>query len=129
MSSSGLAINPLEYKDAKPVGSNCAWVVFLLTSPSYLPGILVLAASLKKYESKYPLVVAVNPALPMEARSALEQAGLEVRVVEPLLPSGKVTLIAERFADTWTKLALFDFEEYDVSVQFVCRSGAAVKKI
>jgi hypothetical protein len=53
----------------------------------------------------------------MEARSALRQAGLEIRVVEPLLPSGKVTLIAERFADTWTKLALFDFEEYDVSLQ------------
>jgi len=44
-----------------------------------------------------------------------------------LLPSGKVTLIAERFADTWTKLALFDFEEYDVSLQVVFLSIAAAQ--
>lgn len=115
MSSETLAVNPLEYKSAPPAGEKCAWVVFLLTSPSYLPGILVLAASLRRYKSKYPLVVAINPALPPETRSALQEAGLEVRVVQPLLPSGKVTIIAERFVDTWTKLALFDFTEYDVS--------------
>lgn len=109
----GLSVNPLAYKDAAPPGPKCAWVVFLLTSPSYLPGILVLAHSLKKVRSKYPLIVAVNPSLPQATRDVIEEAGLEVRVVEPLLPSGKVTLIAERFADTWTKLALFDFVEYD----------------
>jgi hypothetical protein len=51
----------------------------------------------------------------MEARRAIEEAGLEIRVVKPLKPSGKVTLIAERFADTWTKLAVFDLVEFEVS--------------
>ncbi len=92
-----------------------AWVVFLLTSPSYLPGILVLAHSLKKYNSAYPLIVAVNPALPKEAVQALKDYGLEVKVVEPLVPVGKVMTIAERFVDTWTKLRVFEFVEYDVS--------------
>jgi hypothetical protein len=116
MTTSELSINPLDYKSSPPAsGEKCAWVVFLLTSPSYLPGILVLAASLRRYKSKYPLVVAINPALPPKTRSALQEAGLEVRVVQPLLPTGKVTIIAERFVDTWTKLALFDFVEYDVS--------------
>lgn len=116
MTTSERSINPLDYKSSPPAsGEKCAWVVFLLTSPSYLPGILVLAASLRRYKSKYPLVVAINPALPPETRSALQEAGLEVRVVQPLLPTGKVTIIAERFVDTWTKLALFDFVEYDVS--------------
>ncbi len=45
----------------------------------------------------------------------MEGSGLEVRVVEPLVPKGEVTIIAERFVDTWTKLAVFDFTEYDVS--------------
>jgi hypothetical protein len=107
---------PLGYASSPPYsGPKCAWVVFLLTFPSYLPGILVLAHSLRKHKSKYPLIAAVNPALPSETRTAMEGSGLEVRVVEPLVPKGEVTIIAERFVDTWTKLAVFDFTEYDVS--------------
>ncbi len=75
----------------------------------------MLNHSLKKHRSKYPLIVAVNPQLPAETVDALQQAGLDIRVVQNLAPKGKVTLIAERFADTWTKCAVFDFVEYDVS--------------
>lgn len=118
----GLTIAPLDYKNVPPVypPSKCAWVVCLLTSPSYLPGILVLAHSLKKYNSLYPLVVAVNPALPEETKQAVRDYGLEVREVKPLVPVGKVTTIAERFVDTWTKCAVFDFVEYEVSLPAVC---------
>jgi inositol 3-alpha-galactosyltransferase len=100
----------------------CAYVTFLLTSPSYLPGILLLAHSLRhpttqtNAPSAYPLIVAVNPALPKECVTALEQAGVEVRVVQPLVPRGKVTTIAERFVDTWTKLRVWEMTEYDVSL-------------
>lgn len=94
-------------------GLKCAWVVYLLTTPSYLPGVLLLAHTIKKYKSRYPLIVAVNPALPQEAKDTLRAYDLEVREVQPLLPKGEVTLIAERFADTWTKLTLFGFTEYD----------------
>ncbi|KAJ9113229.1 hypothetical protein QFC22_006068 [Naganishia vaughanmartiniae] len=100
----------------------CAYVTFLLTSPSYLPGILLLAHSLRNPTtggpgSAYPLIVAVNPALPRECINALEQAGLEVRIVQPLVPRGKVTIIAERFVDTWTKLRVWEFDEFEVSPQ------------
>ncbi|WWC85385.1 uncharacterized protein L201_000248 [Kwoniella dendrophila CBS 6074] len=91
----------------------CAWVVFLLTTPSYLPGILILSWTLRKYKSKYPLIVAVNPRLPKETVTALRDFGLEVRLVEPLIPKGPVTTIAERFIDTWTKAAVFGFDDYD----------------
>jgi hypothetical protein len=113
----GLSINPLDYKSTSPPSSSrkCAYIVFLLSTPSYLPGILVLNHSLQKVKSAYPLIVAINPSVPPEARQALEEAGLEIRVVRPLKPSGKVTLIAERFADTWTKLAVFDLVEFEVS--------------
>jgi inositol 3-alpha-galactosyltransferase len=93
---------------------HCAWVVFLLTSPSYLPGILVLAHTLRKYRSKYPLVVAVNPWLPEECKAALIDHGLEVREVEPILPAGKTTVIAERFKDVWTKLRVYEFTDFEV---------------
>lgn len=98
----------------------CAYVTFLLTSPSYLPGILLLAHSLRHPTtggegSAYPLIVAVNPALPKECIEALENAGLEVRAVQPLVPKGRVTIIAERFVDTWTKLRVWEFDEYEVS--------------
>lgn len=102
----------------------CAYVTFLLTSPSYLPGILLLAHSLRHpttqtdAPSAYPLIVAVNPALPGECVRALEEADVQVRVVEPLVPVGKVTTIAERFVDTWTKLRVWEMTEYDVSLPF-----------
>lgn len=92
-----------------------AWVVFLLSTPSYLPGILILAHSLRKHKTIYPLIVAINPTLDDWVRPVLEEYGLQARVVQPIKPSGEVKLIAPRFVDTWTKLALFDFEEYDVS--------------
>jgi hypothetical protein len=109
----------------------CAYVTFLLTSPSYLPGILLLAHTLRHptteptARSAYPLIVAVNPALPGDCVKALEKAGVRVRRVEPLVPRGRVTTIAERFVDTWTKLRVWGMEEYDVSE--VSRSGARRK--
>lgn len=95
-------------------GQRCAWIVFLLTSPSYIPGILVLAHTFRKYRSRYPLIVAVNPALPAECVEVLREAGLEVRVVQVIKPEGEMTLIAERFADVWTKLRAYEFVDYDV---------------
>lgn len=109
----------------------CAYVTFLLTSPSYLPGILLLAHTLRHpttqptARSAYPLIVAVNPALPGECVKALEEAGVQVRRVEPLVPRGKVTTIAERFVDTWTKLRVWGMEEFDVSE--VSPSAARIK--
>lgn len=105
----------------EPRPLRCAYVTFLLTSPSYLPGILLLAHTLRhpttspRDSSAYPLIVAVNPALPGDCIKALEDARVEVRRVEPLVPSGRVTIIAERFVDTWTKLRVWEFGEFDVS--------------
>ena len=81
--------------------------VTLLTKSSYLPAALVLNESLKRAESKYPLVVMSPPSLASEAREALTRQGLEIVTVDPLLPvPGTHTLsdIDVRFADAWTKL-------------------------
>lgn len=91
-----------------------AWVV-LLTSPWYLPGVIVLAYSLRKVRSKYPLIVAVTPSLPNEAVDALVEFGLETRLVESLRPKTEVPVVAHRFENTWTKLAVFGFEGLQVN--------------
>ncbi|WWC61245.1 uncharacterized protein I303_103826 [Kwoniella dejecticola CBS 10117] len=127
----GLSLNPLNYTSPPSTSSSssststsantnpkkCAWVVFLLSTPSYLPGILVLAWTLRKINSRYPLIVAVNPKLTQlddgTILKALREYDLEVRIIEPIVPRGEVTLIAERFVDTWSKAAVFGFEDYD----------------
>lgn len=96
-----------------------AWVV-LLTSPWYLPGVMVLAYSLRKVRSKYPLIVAVTPSLPKETINALVEFGLKTRPVESLRPRTEVPVVAHRFEDTWTKLAVFGFEGLQVNTTTHC---------
>jgi inositol 3-alpha-galactosyltransferase len=79
----------------------------LITRPSYLAGVLILAYTLRKHNSKYPLVILYTDGVGEEAVKALqnESEALNLKLVktEPLLPRSdvKVTLIAERFGDTW----------------------------
>lgn len=85
----------------------------LITRSSYLAGVILLAHSLKKHGSKYPLAVLYTPNLPQNAIDALNLEAPYSNIipieVEPLLPgNGQQTyLIAARFADTWTKLKVF----------------------
>ena len=97
-----------------------AWVT-LLTRPSYLPGVITLAYSLRTHSTAYPLVVLITPSLPESCVRALELEAhhnplLTVHPVEPLLPTGPVTLIAARFEDTWTKLRAFELTSYEACV-------------
>jgi len=93
----------------------------LITRSSYLAGVVLLAHSLKRHKSRYPLVVLYTPNLPKNAVKALELEGRHSNIVpievEPLLPgNGQQTyLIAARFADTWTKLRVFSkpLHKYD----------------
>lgn len=92
-----------------------AWVT-VLTGASYLPGVIILAHSLRNVHSRYPLIVAVTPSLPKEAVNALIEFGLDVKMVKPLRPKTKVDVVADRFEDTWTKLVVFGFEGFEVNI-------------
>ncbi|KAI5819837.1 nucleotide-diphospho-sugar transferase [Pyronema omphalodes] len=92
-----------------------AWIV-LLTQPSYLPGVILLGYSLRKVDSKYPLVAAVTPSLPDDCRQALIDCGIKIKEIAPLQPKDKVKVVAERFEDTWSKLAVFGFEGYQRAI-------------
>ena len=79
----------------------------LLTTPAYLPGVLVLHACLVAVGSKYPLVAMVTPSLSSEARDVVARRGIIIRDIDHLYPTEGTHKLAEhdaRFADTWTKL-------------------------
>ncbi|KAH7174365.1 NADP-dependent oxidoreductase domain-containing protein [Fusarium flagelliforme] len=91
----------------------------LITRDSYLPGVIILAYTLQRNHSSYPLVVLYTPNLPQNARRVLEleapKCNMILRECDHLLPPKniKMTIIAERFVDTWTKLRVFELFEYD----------------
>ena len=93
----------------------------LLTRASYLPGVITLAFTLAKQSSAYPLLVLVTHGLSSSALQALELESrlnplIQIRRVSPLLPeahqrSGQDP-ITPRFADTWTKLRVFELTDF-----------------
>lgn len=91
------------------MGSKFAYVT-LLTTTSYLAGVLVLDQSLRAVNSKYSLVVMVTPSLPESARAILRKQFILIREVERLQPTTEGCRLHAhdshdaRFADTWTKL-------------------------
>ena len=87
----------------------------LLTQPSYLPGVRTLSASLARSGSRYPLLVLVTPGIDDGVRQLLEHDGCLVREVEPLRPTsgGRDNYANARFAEVWTKLAVWNLTEFD----------------
>lgn len=95
--------------------------VTLITRASYLAGVVLLADTLRRHGSRHPLIVLYTPKLSADAVRALEleapRQNMGLRKCEYLLPPGdaKITLIAQRFEDTWTKLRVFELcVDYDV---------------
>ncbi|KAK7947775.1 nucleotide-diphospho-sugar transferase [Apiospora aurea] len=88
--------------------------VTLITRASYLAGVVLLADTLRRHGSQHPLIVLYTPKLSADAVRALEleapRQNLVLRRCEYLLPPGDavITLIAQRFEDTWTKLRVFE---------------------
>ncbi|OCL06488.1 glycosyltransferase family 8 protein [Glonium stellatum] len=87
----------------------------LITRSSYLAGVILLAYTLHKHSPSHPLIVLYTPSsLHASCITALESeschSNLILHPIEPLLPpsSDPKNLIAERFADTWTKLRVFE---------------------
>lgn len=93
-----------------------AWVT-LLTRTSYLPGAVLLAHSLQKQTSAYPLVILYTSSLPASCLATLAReatlSNASLLAIEALHPREQGTLIAARFEDTWTKLRVFSLVAYE----------------
>jgi inositol 3-alpha-galactosyltransferase len=95
-----------------------AWVT-LVTRASYLPGAILLAYSLQKFHSAYPLLILTTPSFPSSLLTILKaECDLSNSIHFPITPLSPPphnlpqTLIAERFADTWTKLRVFELWKF-----------------
>ncbi len=91
-----------------------AWAT-LLTQPSYLAGVRTLRASLAEAGSAFPLVVMVTAGIDTGTRDLLRGEGCVVREVEPLRPASDLadSYANARFAEVWTKLAVWRLTEFD----------------
>ncbi|KAI8577408.1 hypothetical protein K450DRAFT_252284 [Umbelopsis ramanniana AG] len=91
-----------------------AWAVILTTANKYVDGIAVLAHALKKHASKYPLVVLYTPeTVPNKVVARLSSYGCTMVAIEAIKPLTAVEYKFERFAETWTKLRVWEQTDYD----------------
>jgi inositol 3-alpha-galactosyltransferase len=93
-----------------------AWAT-LLTKATYLAGAVLLARSLHKQRSKYPLIILVTPDFPSSLLPSLNREATltnsQINHIEHLRPKQKFDLMDSRFNDTWTKLMVFSLVDYD----------------
>lgn len=90
----------------------------LLTNEQYLEGVLTLDFSIKKYRSKYPLVVFHPDTLEKHALDELQKRNIKTKLVNILLPTAhKDYGRDERFYDCWSKLLPHGMVEYDRIVE------------
>ncbi|GAA2020365.1 glycosyltransferase family 8 protein [Nakamurella flavida] len=91
-----------------------AWVT-LLTQPNYLDGARTLRASIAASGSPHPFVVMVTDGIGPDDRRLLEADGCLVREVRPLRPAddGVDGYANARFAEVWTKLAVWGLTEFE----------------
>ena len=93
-----------------------AWMLVLTSTNEYVRGAITVARALKRVKTHYPLVVLYTSAVSSDAQELLSKAGCLLKPIEPIHPPGKVTYFAERFVETWTKLAVWNQDEYDRAV-------------
>ncbi|EPQ28292.1 uncharacterized protein PFL1_04119 [Pseudozyma flocculosa PF-1] len=100
---------------AIPSDERACWAT-LMTSEHLLPGLVVFADSLlRTHASRYPLVVMTTSKLSHRALAVLAAIrNVVVRPVEPIYPQLAGTHLATpRFGEVWTKLRVWDLDEYD----------------
>lgn len=107
-------------KDGKPPGTSSlpkkAWVT-LVTRASYLPGAILLGYSLQKSQSQFPLIILTTSTIPNSQirplmRTLTNSIHFQIKSLSPPPQNLPPALIADRFADTWTKLRVFELYKY-----------------
>ncbi|ORY00500.1 glycosyl transferase family protein [Basidiobolus meristosporus CBS 931.73] len=91
-----------------------AWVT-LLTRDQFFQGVRVLARSLKKSNSIYPIVVIHTSNVSQQNLELLSKEGCLIRLVDFVdpQPNRRLNYIWERYADTWTKLQAWNLTDYE----------------
>tara|TARA_A100001015_G_scaffold288731_1_gene359878 strand:- start:443 stop:1258 length:816 start_codon:yes stop_codon:yes gene_type:complete len=83
----------------------------ILATDDFLPGILALASSLKKAESRFPFICFVTDPISKASLDQLEYFNINYKLITPLVFESKEYLF-ERFKHIWTKLRLFEQDNF-----------------
>lgn len=100
--------------------------VTLLTTSSYLPGVLVLNESLRRTKTRFPLTVLATENLSAATISILDKRGITVLTgFSQLHPSPKSFFINkksgfEHYSNTFSKLHVFGLTQFDKIVYLDC---------
>lgn len=91
-----------------------AWVT-LLTQPDYVIGVKALHRSLKRSETRWPLVVMVTDAIDQPTREALRADGCVIHPVAPLMPDSALEqhYASAQFGEVWSKLRAWELTDYE----------------
>lgn len=90
-----------------------AWMMILTTTNKYIHGVITVAQSLRRLGSQYPLVVLYTPAVSEAALRLLSSYGCHLKPIQPIHPPGTTNYQFPRFAETWTKMIVWDQVEYE----------------
>ncbi|EOA38199.1 hypothetical protein CARUB_v10009676mg [Capsella rubella] len=94
-------------------GKQRAYVTFLAGNGDYVKGVVGLAKGLRKANSKYPLVVAVLPDVPLDHRRQLVDQGCLIKDIHPVYPPDNQTQFAMAYyVLNYSKLRIWEFVEY-----------------
>ncbi len=87
--------------------------ITLLSSENYLPGVIILAKSLKKVGAQYPMVCALSVGMPQKIRNQLEAQGIPCvhlnRKIQPKVDSQ----VFKYWNNTFDKLQIWGLTQYE----------------
>ncbi|MDB5929093.1 MAG: hypothetical protein JWR60_800 [Polaromonas sp.] len=88
--------------------------VTLLSTMSYLPGVLVLHESLKQVDSSYPLWVGISAGIPLHVDADLQKKGLQVvRLPASIKIPVSLSKASGHWRNTFDKLHLFGLVSFN----------------
>ncbi|RDW86117.1 glycosyltransferase family 8 protein [Aspergillus mulundensis] len=88
----------------------------LITTLSYLPGLLTLHHSLRLSKTAYPFIALYTPSFPPSGLEALHRRGIQTLPVPPVQPTSKPKhgyAHDPRFEDAWNKLVVFSLTQFE----------------
>jgi alpha-N-acetylglucosamine transferase len=87
--------------------------VTYLGTDNFLPGVLVLGHSLKRYNTKYDLIVLVSESVSDNIMSVLDFKEIKFKIVKQIINPHKLDDDVRSFKYMYTKLRLFEMFEYN----------------
>ncbi|MDP1625047.1 MAG: glycosyltransferase [bacterium] len=87
--------------------------VSLITSDSYVPGLVALHHSLKKTKPVYPFVALVAPVLSRTSLKELDAHHISYRVIDHMIENPTDVDVNHRWHSTYFKLHIFNLTEFE----------------